>query len=123
MMRASRRKDAVARASAALERRLRRDLEARGLAAALAAPVATRIAQRAAELDGDAYGAFLDGVAAAAGARREDAGEEASAAEIQRLVQDFAIELKKLDEGLRLLSAYLLRIRDRTARERPRVVH
>lgn len=121
-MRAPRR-NAVARESAALERRLRRDLEARGLAAALAGPVATRIAPRAAELSGDAYTAFLDGVAAASGGRREDPGAEAGAAEIQRLVQDFAIELKKLDEGLRLLSAYLLRIRDRAGSERPRLVH
>ena len=52
-----------------------------------------------------------------AGTPRPDA-----ALEIQRLVQDFAVELQKLDEGLRLLSTYLLRIRDRartdeTARE------
>ena len=42
------------------------------------------------------------------GASRPDA-----ALEIQRLVQDFAVELQKLDEGLQLLSTYLLRIRDR----------
>ncbi|NIU68228.1 MAG: hypothetical protein GWN73_23610, partial [Actinobacteria bacterium] len=65
---------------------------------------------RAGELDGEAYGLFLDGVAAARVAQSTDA--ESDTAELQRLVQDFAVELKKLDEGLRLLSAYLLRIRD-----------
>ncbi len=120
---ASQRKGSVAPESAEFEQRLRRDLEERGIAAALAGPVASRIASRAADLSGDAYAAFLDGVAAAAGDPKEDPGAEAGAAEIQRLVQDFAVELKKLDEGLRLLSAYLLRIRDRATKERSRMVH
>ena len=109
--------------AADLVERLRRDLEQRGVAAAVSGPVAARIATRVAGLDPDAYAAFVDGVAAGHGAPREDARAEAGALEIQRLVQDFAIGLKKLDEGLRLLSTYLLRIRDRASPERPRVVH
>ena len=107
-------------AAKGLEARVRRDLEQRGLDAFTAGPVSARIAPRAAELSGGAYGAFLDGVAATQAADRD---EHASATEIQRLVQDFAIELKKLDEGLRLLSTFLLRIRDRAASEQTRVVH
>jgi hypothetical protein len=103
--------------------RVRRDLESRGLAAAASGPVALRIAPQAAELTGDAYAAFLDGVAAAGGGSGDGPLEESGAVEMQRLVQDFAVELKKLDEGLRLLSTYLLRIRDRAVSERSRVVH
>ena len=103
-----------------LEDRLRCDLEQRGVDPSVSRAVARRIAPRAAELSSDAYPAFLDGVAAAEGESRSEAG----AAEIQRLVQDFAIELKKLDEGLRLLSSYLLRIRDRIVQPpRNRVIH
>ena len=103
-----------------LENRLRSDLEQRGVDPSVCRAVAQRIAPRAAELSSDAYPAFIDGVAAAEGEPRREAG----AAEIQRLVQDFAIELKKLDEGLRQLSSYLLRIRDRTGQPpRGRVIH
>ena len=103
-----------------LEHRLRSDLELRGIDSSLCRALAQRIAPRAAELSSDAYPAFIDGVAAVESEPRSEAG----AAEIQRLVQDFAIELKKLDEGLRLLSSYLLRIRDRTLQPpRGRVIH
>jgi hypothetical protein len=108
---------------AAILERLRRDLELRGVGPAMSGPVAARIAARAGGLAPDAYVAFLDGVAAGHCAPPGDARAEAGALEIQRLVQDFAVELKKLDEGLRLLSSYLLRIRDRAGSERPRVVH
>lgn len=101
---------------------MRRDLERRGVGPSVSRPVAASIAPRAAALSGDAYGAFLDGVAAVQAAGR-DSRAEAGAIEIQRLVQDFAIELKKLDEGLRLLSSYLLRIRDRASTDRSRIVH
>ena len=91
-----------------LRDRVQRDLEARGVSPALARPVAARVAPHARGLEDPAYEAFLDGVAAAHGGVATAAVPEAGAAEIQRLVQDFAVELKKLDEGLRLLSAYLL---------------
>jgi hypothetical protein len=103
--------------------RVRRDLELRGVAPAVARSVAAAIASRAVGLAPEAYAAFLDGVAAGHGAAPADVRAESGALEIQRLVNDFAVELKKLDEGLRLLSSYLLRIRDRAGNERPRVVH
>ena len=114
------RRDRASETPADLENRLCSDLEQRGVDPSVSRAVAQRIAPRAAELSSDAYPTFVDGVAAAEGEPRS----EASAAEIQRLVQDFAIELKKLDEGLRLLSSYLLRIRDRTLQPpRGRVIH
>lgn len=117
--------DASAEPAASPER-VRCDLERRGLAAPLAQALAARIAPRAAELPEDAYALFLDGVAAAHGAvpGEQPSGKPAGsqAVELQHLMQDFAVELKKLDEGLRLLSAYLLRIRDRTG-DGPRIVH
>jgi len=109
-----------------LEARVRGDLERRGLAEATARHAAARIAPQAGELAGDAYATFLDGVAAVQSGDPEGRRGEAGAGEIQRLVQDFAIELKKLDEGLRLLSTYLLRIRDRATKgetPRTRVIH
>lgn len=109
--------------AADLGQRVQRDLEARGVSKALSKPLAARIAGRVAELDDDAYTVFLDGCVAAQGAAGQAPVAEAGAAEIQRLVRDFAIELKKLDEGLKLLSAYLVRIRDRTGRDSRRIVH
>jgi hypothetical protein len=103
--------------------RLRADLERRGVPLALAGAVAERLAPRAAALDPIAYQAVIDAACAAWGAQRRAAGPDAGA-EIQRLVQDFAIELQKLDEGLRLLSTYLLRLRDRARSGEPaRLVH
>ena len=94
------------------ERRLGADLEQRGVPAAQARVLAERLETRVAGLDAAAYQLVLDAACAAhdvqRGASRPDA-----ALEIQRLVQDFAVELQKLDEGLQLLSTYLLRIRDR----------
>ena len=117
-----RRPEGAADAEPAGEARVQRDLLARGVASALARPLAARIAPRAARLSDEDYTLFLDGVAAAHGG--EDAhASESGAVELQRLMQDFAAELKKLDEGLRLLSAYLLRIRDRTRREPSRTLH
>jgi len=104
-------------------KRLRADLERRGVPAALASAVSERLAPRAAALDLAGYQAVVDATCASWGAQRKAAPPEA-ALEIQRLVQDFAIELQKLDEGLRLLSTYLLRIRDRArSDESARLVH
>ena len=104
-------------------RRLRVDLERRGVPAALADAVSERLELRAAALDAVAYQAVLDATCTAWGAQRKVTPPDA-ALEIQRLVQDFAVELQKLDEGLRLLSTYLLRIRDRArSDESVRLVH
>ncbi|HXK22987.1 MAG TPA: hypothetical protein VMS55_09960 [Myxococcota bacterium] len=103
--------------------RLRADLERRGVPVVLATAVSERLAPRAAGLDPAGYQAVVDATCASWSAQRKAAPPEA-ALEIQRLVQDFAIELQKLDEGLRLLSTYLLRIRDRARTdESARLVH
>jgi len=104
-------------------RRLRADLELRGVPAPLASAVAERLEPRAVALDAVAYQVVLEAACAAYGAQRSSPRPDA-ALEIQRLVQDFAVELQKLDEGLRLLSTYLLRIRDRArSDESARLVH
>lgn len=103
--------------------RLRADLERRGVPVALAGAVAERLEPRAAALDPVAYQAVIEAACTAYVAQRRATAPEAGA-EIQRLVQDFAVELQKLDEGLQLLSTYLLRIRDRArGDEAARLVH
>jgi hypothetical protein len=81
--------------------------------APLASVVAERLAPRAVRLDAAAYQVVLEAACTAYGAQRSATPRPDSGVEIQRLVQDFAVELQKLDEGLRVLSTYLLRIRDR----------
>jgi len=98
--------------------RIREDLEGRGVSPQFSDSVASRLAKIADDLGAAEYEAVLEGVAAAYGVHSEDEsrGARVETREIHRLVQDFAVELKKLDEGLRILSAYLLRIRERTKR-------
>jgi hypothetical protein len=105
------------------EQRLCADLEQRGLTPAQALALAARLEPSIATLGPTAYQAVLD-AACAGHAAQKTAQEETPPAEIQRLIQDFAVELQKLDEGLQLLSTYLLRIRDRSRGDRPvRLVH
>jgi len=103
--------------AAAVTRRakIREDLECRGVAPEFSVPVSERLVDLAGDLAPESYAAVLDGVAAAYGVHHADRARAArsDSAEIHRLVHDFAVELKKLDEGLRILSAYLLKIRDR----------
>jgi hypothetical protein len=95
--------------------RIREDLECRGVAPEFAVPVSARLVELADDLEPESYAAVLDGVAAAYGVHRADRSRVArdESVEIHQLIHDFAVELKKLDEGLRILSAYLLKIRDR----------
>jgi hypothetical protein len=105
-------------------RDLRADLARRGISGSFSEPVASRLATRVDGLTEAQYRALLEGVTAAYGVHRDEGrAPQPAPAEMQRLIQDFAVELQKLDEGLRLLSTYLLRIRDRTAGEPPRLVH
>jgi hypothetical protein len=96
--------------------RIREDLEGRGVPTQFSGSVAARLVKIAGDLGDAEYEAVLEGVAAAYGVYRDDESRSArvETREIHRLVQDFAVELKKLDEGLRILSAYLVRIRERT---------
>ena len=116
----------------AKKRRIRADLESRGLPREIAQPVATRLAPLLKASSARAYGAALDVAAAAvevaavevvrgdAGAENDRAGD---VAEIQRLMLGFTDELRKLEEGLRILSAFVLRMRTRAGFDGDGVLH
>lgn len=107
--------------------RIREDLESLGVSRGFSTPVAERIAGLAAEIDDQTYAALLDGVAVAFDAHRsgcqaiEDRSRDLD--EIQRLMQGFAGELRKLEEGLRIVSAYVLRMHSKARGERGRLLH
>ncbi len=93
---------------------VRSDLEHRGIDPKFSRPVAERLVAIATDLSADEYAAILDGVSAAYGVHREVSGSHDAhfryANELQRLMDGFTGELRKLDEGLRMLSAYLIRM-------------
>jgi hypothetical protein len=118
----------------AAKRRLRADLESRGLSREISQPMATRLAPLLKSTSTRAYGAALDAAAAAVEVVRGGAGEPperaASApdragdvAEIQRLMLGFTDELRKLEEGLRILSAFVVRMRTRAGFDGDGVLH
>jgi hypothetical protein len=90
--------------------------------------LAERLADLAPSLGEDGMRAALAGVAAAHDVHR--LGEQAlqrsarDLQEIQRLLSAFAEEMTKLDEALRILSAYVQRMRTRARPPAgPRVLH
>lgn len=103
--------------------RIREDLEGLGVSPEFSGPVAARLASLADDLSGDEYAAVLEGVATAYGVHQERRDRRSDSHEILHLVEDFAIELKKLDEGLRILTSYLSRLRDRSEGEPRRLLH
>jgi hypothetical protein len=107
--------------------RIRADLENKGVAPEFSQSVADRLATIAPDFSSEEYSAILDGVAAAYGVHRRDreAVRDASSDvdEIQRLMLGFAGELRKLEEGLQILSAYVHRMRTRAAREHTGLLH
>lgn len=107
-------------ASADLEGELRGELERLGLAPADAGELAARLEGMAGELPVREVLALLGGAALA---RRPDPGQAPRPSEFHRLLEDFASELKKLDEGLRVLMAFLTRLRDHAAVEAPKTLH
>lgn len=108
-------------------RRIQADLENKGVAPEFSQSVANRISAIASTLAPEEYGAVLDGVALAYGVHREGRASQRQrakeVAELARLVRGFAEELRKLEEGVRILSAYLSRIRQRTDTGRARTLH
>lgn len=95
--------------------RIRADLEKRGVAAEFSQALSRRLESVLVGLPPEAYEALLAGVALA---WREGRPAECAALpsrveldEMQRLMGDFAGELRKLDEALELLTAYLTRMR------------
>jgi hypothetical protein len=107
--------------------RICRDLESLGVSRGFSAPVAERIAGLAGELDDHTYSAILDGVVVAFDAHRSDCeaieGRSRDLDEIQRLMHGFAGELRKLEEGLRIVSAYVLRMHSKAKGEPGRTLH
>lgn len=115
---------------AARKRRLRADLESRGLSREVALPMATRLAPLLKAASTRAYSAALDAAAAAVEVVRVDAPARPAepdraddVAEIQRLMLGFTDELRKLEEGLRILSAFVVRMRTRAGFDGDGVLH
>lgn len=61
--------------------------------------------------------------AGAAGLGKDEARTEAELDELQRLMAGFAGELRKLEEALRILDAYLARMRSQTASSQGQPLH
>jgi len=118
--------DKVCRSDPAQARseKIRCDLESRGVAPELSLPAARRLSAIAGDLSPKEYGAVLDGVAAASvhsvDAQTRTLGE---VGEIQRLMEGFTGELRKLEEGLQILSAYVARMGNRSNREDSSTLH
>ena len=99
---------------------LRGELERLGLAPAEARVLSERLADLARELPEREYRALLEGVILGRRAARTPVERTP---ELHRMLEDFATELKKLDEGLRLVTAYLSRLREKTSVEPARTLH
>lgn len=93
---------------------IRSDLEGKGINSDFSATVAEKLEPSSAERGTSAYVAALDGVAAAyavvSGEIEALATSSRDVDEIQRLMKGFAGELRKLEEGLRMVSAYVGRM-------------
>ena len=103
-------------------KRIRTDLESRGVAPELSLPAARRLSTIAPDLSPKEYSAVIDGVAAATG-HPDHAQSVDDITEIQRLMESFSSELRKLEEGLQILSAYVTRMGNRSNRGRPTTFH
>jgi hypothetical protein len=94
--------------------RVRSDLEDRGIDPEFSRPVARQLVAIVQDLSDPEYAAILDGVSAAYGAYRKISGlndvQFRHGNELQRLMEGFTGELRKLDEGLQMLSTYILRM-------------
>jgi hypothetical protein len=107
--------------------RIRADLESKGVSPVFSERLARRLEGLRSEPGSDAYAAALEGAAAAYDASRGDAelleDRSSDIEEIQRLMQGFAGELLKLEEGLGIISAYVLRMHNRATRDGGGVLH
>ena len=110
-----------------LRNRIRSDLERLGMAAEVSENLARRLESTALKLSADEYDAVLSSVAAAYGVSRDDCDVQGIApediADVERLMQGFREELQKLDEGLRMISAYVSRLRKRALRSVTDTLH
>jgi hypothetical protein len=106
--------------------RIRSDLERMGLTPELSDDVAGRLEASVARLSQREYSAVLGSFVAVYEERsvREDPGiGPEDIAEVQRLMQGFSEEVQKLDEGLRMLEAYVSRLRRRGAQTELDSIH
>jgi len=97
-----------------LRDRLRADLDRLGLASGRIESVARQLEPMLPSLSVDEYSAVLAGVAAVTSRAESVAAESASAldiADVERLMHGVREEVQKLDEGLRMLSAYVTGLR------------
>jgi hypothetical protein len=114
-------------AGAEVRDRLRRDLEARGVDPLFADAVLTRVALVSSDASEPSWEAIVEGVEVAYRVHRN--GQESlrrslrDLSELSRLVDDFGGELKKLDEGLKMLAAYLSRMRKQVGSEGRQILH
>jgi hypothetical protein len=114
-------------AGAEVRDRLRRDLEARGVDPLFADAVLTRVALVSSDASEPSWEAIVEGVEVAYRVHRN--GQESlrrslrDLSELSRLVEDFGGELKKLDEGLKMLAAYLSRMRKQVCSEGRQILH
>jgi len=114
-------------AGAEVRDRLRRDLEARGVDPLFADAVLTRVALVSSDAVEPTWEAIVEGVEVAYRVHRN--GQESlrrslrDLSELSRLVDDFGGELKKLDEGLKMLAAYLSRMRKQVCSEGRQILH
>ena len=106
---------------------LRRELERRGVASDLAARLADDLAALGDSLTPEARLGAVKGVALASAVHRERTEAfrrwQEDLAEIERLMSAFASELKKVDEAVKILSAFVGRVREQTSPDPDRVVH
>ena len=100
-----------------------RQLEERGVTPGFAREVADALAPFAEELGASRLDAVLSGVRLAYGVHRRSAGAPNHGAgeleKIERLMGAFEPELKKLDEALDVLTAYVTRLRTETRPAEP----
>lgn len=103
------------------------DLEARGLERALARRLAEAIAKRVSALDAGRYQGVVAGIALAVTAQKRELAQLRKASdelgEMQRLLANFTDELKKLDETLETLAAYVVRMKNPAPADKGRVLH
>ncbi len=106
---------------------VRSDLEDLGIDPDFSRPVAQRLVAIAPDLSAPEYAAILDGVTAAYSVHRECTGSSDASVrhgnELRRLMEGCTGELRKLDEGLQMLSAYLLRMCALSSREGSENLH
>lgn len=97
------------------------DLERLGIRGALGSRLAARLEESCQDLEPAAYAAALEGAIAAFDTT--GSAEADDVREIQRLMEGFAGELQKLEEGLRIVSAYVVRMQERAKRDREGLLH